>query len=120
MHLTEESAQSFARQWIDTWNSRDLAAIMELYAREIRFFSPYIIKLGMNDEGCITDKSDLEKYFAKALGVYTDLHFDFHDVLTGANSLILYYESVNNRMAAEMMELDERGKIVLVKAHYNQ
>ncbi|MCF0070049.1 nuclear transport factor 2 family protein [Dyadobacter sp. CY261] len=119
MNLKEQSAQSFARQWIDAWNSHDLAAIMSLYASEIRFYSPYIIKLGMNGEGVITDKAELEKYFSKALDIYTDLYFDLQEVLVGANSLILYYKSVSNRMAAELMELDEAGKIILVNAHYN-
>lgn len=119
MHLTEQAAQSFARQWVDAWNRHDLAAIMALYSEEIRFYSPYIIKLGMNAEGVITDRNELEKYFGKALSIYTDLHFELHEALTGANSVILYYKSVGNRMAAEMMEIDDSGKISLVKAHYN-
>lgn len=119
MHLTDQSAQSFAKQWIEAWNSHDLSAIMALYSNDIRFYSPYIIKLGMNAEGMITKKDELERYFGKALGIYTDLDFELHEVLTGADSVILYYKSVGNRMAAEMMELDESGKIRLVKAHYN-
>lgn len=92
---------------------------MALYSEDIRFYSPYIIKLEMNAEGMINRKADLEKYFGKALGIYADLHFELHQVLTGADSVILYYKSVNNRMAAELMQLDESGKISLVKAHYN-
>jgi ketosteroid isomerase-like protein len=119
MHLTDQLAQSFAKQWIEAWNSHDLTAIMALYSNDIRFYSPYIVKLGMNAEGVITEKDELEKYFGKALGIYTDLHFELHEVLIGADSVILYYKSVGNRMAAEMMEFDESGKISLVKAHYN-
>lgn len=118
MHLTEQAAQSFAEQWIDARNRHDLTAIMALYSNEIRFYSPYIIKLGMNEEGVITRKDELEKYFGKALSIYTDLHFELRQVLTGAGSVILHYKSVSERMAAEMMELDESGKISLVKAHY--
>ena len=117
--MTEQAAQSFATQWIDAWNRHDLTAIMKLYSSDIRFYSPYIIKLGMNDQGVITQKDELEKYFGKALSIYTDLHFELREVLTGADSVILYYKSVSNRMAAEMMELDESGKISLVKAHYH-
>ncbi|GGM92492.1 hypothetical protein GCM10010967_27080 [Dyadobacter beijingensis] len=119
MHLTEQTARSFAGQWIAAWNSHDLAAIMELYAADIQFFSPYIIKLGMNAEGVISDKQELEIYFKKALDTYQDLHFVLFETLAGAGSLILYYQSVNDRIAAEMMELDESGRICLVKAHYN-
>lgn len=120
MHLTDELAQSFARQWIDAWNSHDLSAIMDLYGEEIRFYSPYIVKLGINPEGVISDKQALGAYFAKALSVYDNLHFDLYEVLTGADSVILYYQSVSNRLAAEMMMFDHTGKISLVKAHYNQ
>jgi hypothetical protein len=119
MHLTDELAKSFAEQWIDAWNRHDLTAIMELYSEDIRFYSPYIIRLEMNAEGVISKKDELEKYFGKALGIYTDLHFELYEVLTGVGSVILYYKSVGNRMAAEMMELDESGKISLVRAHYN-
>lgn len=119
MHLTEQAAQSLAKQWIDAWNRHDLTSIMGLYSNEIRFYSPYIVKLEMNAEGVISDKNELEKYFGKALGIYTDLHFELTEVLAGADSVILYYRSVNNRMAAEMMMLDKAGKISLVKAHYN-
>lgn len=119
MHLTDELAKSFAEQWIDAWNRHDLTAIMGLYSQDIRFYSPYIIKLEMNAEGVISEKDELQKYFGKALGIYTDLHFELYEVLTGAGSVILYYKSVGNRMAAEMMELDESGKISLVRAHYN-
>lgn len=120
MNWTQDSAQSFARQWIDAWNSRDLTAIMRLYADDIVFQSPYIIKLGINEEGLIDSKSELETYFSKALSVYSDLHFELYEVLSGASSVILCYKSVNNRMAAELMQLDAEGKISLVKAHYNQ
>lgn len=119
MHLPDQSAQSFARQWIDAWNSHDLPAIMDLYAEDIRFYSPYIVKLGMNAEGVISNKEELNAYFAKALAIYTDLYFELYEVLTGADSVILYYKSVSNRLAAEMMMLDDSGKISLVKAHYN-
>lgn len=120
MHLNEQTGQSFALQWIGAWNNHDLAAIMALYSEQIRFYSPYIIKLGMNGEGLITDKQELEKYVEKGLQVYPDLHFDLQEVLLGASSVVLYYRSINNRMSAEMMEFDESGKISLVRAHYNQ
>lgn len=120
MNWTQNDAQSFARQWIEAWNSHDLPAIMALYAPDIGFFSPYIIKLGMNEEGRIDSKAALEVYFSKALTVYPDLHFELYEVLSGAGSVVLYYKSVNGRLAAEFMEIDAAGKICLVKAHYNQ
>jgi ketosteroid isomerase-like protein len=118
--MNEQIAQSFAQEWIAAWNSHDLSRIMSHYSERIQFHSPYIIRLGMNAEGLIDDKPILEAYFKKALDVYQDLHFELHEVLTGAGSLVLYYTSVNGRKAAEFMQLDESGKINLVQAHYNQ
>ena len=119
MKMNEELAQSFGLEWIAAWNSRDLPRIMSHYSEHIHFQSPYIIRLGMNEQGIIDDKPTLEAYFKKALDVYQDLHFELHEVLTGAGSLVLFYTSVNGRKAAEFMQLDESGKINLVKAHYN-
>ncbi|MEO6283443.1 MAG: nuclear transport factor 2 family protein [Dyadobacter sp.] len=118
--MNEQIAQSFAQEWIAAWNSHDLARIMSHYSENIQFHSPYVIRLGMNEQGLISDKPTLEAYFKKALDVYEDLYFELHEILTGAGSLVLYYTSVNGRKAAEFMQLDETGKISLVKAHYNQ
>ncbi|TLV03095.1 nuclear transport factor 2 family protein [Dyadobacter luticola] len=119
MKITEEAAHSFAQEWIAAWNSHDLSAIMGHYSDNIQFYSPYIIRLGMNDDGLITDKPTLEAYFARGLNAYPDLHFDLNEILVGIDSVILYYTSVSNRKSGEFMQLDEEGKICLVKAHYN-
>ncbi|MCF0051961.1 nuclear transport factor 2 family protein [Dyadobacter sp. LJ53] len=119
MEITTITARSFAEEWIGAWNSHDLASVMQHYAADIEFYSPFIKRLEMNDEGFIHGRDVLETYFAKALAVYPDLHFELHETLTGANSVVLYYTSVNNKKAAELMQFDAFGKINLVKAHYN-
>lgn len=119
MDINPITARSFAEEWIGAWNSRDLADIMQHYANDVDFYSPFIKRLGMNDEGFIHGRDVLETYFAKALNVYPDLHFELHETLTGADSVVLYYTSVNNKKAAELMQFDAAGKINLVKAHYN-
>ena len=43
----------------------------------------------------------------------------WNETLTGADSVVLYYTSVNNKKAAELMQFDQSGKINLVKTHYN-
>lgn len=112
-------ARSFAEEWIGAWNSHDLASIMQHYADDVDFSSPFIKRLGMNDEGFIHGRGTLEAYFAKALTAYPDLYFELHETLTGADSVVLYYTSVNNKKAAELMQFDNSGKIKWVKAHYN-
>jgi ketosteroid isomerase-like protein len=111
---------NFAQAWVDAWNSHDLEAIMEHYADDVVFYSPFIQKLNNDPTGRIQGKEGLRAYFAKGLEAYPDLHFELYHVLEGIQSAVLYYKSVNNRLSAEMMVLNEAGKVVEVRAHYKQ
>lgn len=111
---------NFAHEWLNAWNTHDLEAILEHYAEEVVFYSPFIQKINNDPSGRIQGKEGLRAYFGKALQVYTDLHFELYHVLEGVRSVVLYYKSVGNRLAAEMMLLNEAGKVVEVKAHYKQ
>jgi len=117
--MTTEFANTFAHEWIDSWNGHDLEMIISHYADDLQFYSPVIKQLGVNEKGIITDKQTLKAYFAKGLQVYPDLYFNFHEVLAGTNSLVIYYTSINNRKSAEMMQFDKNGKVNLVRAHYS-
>jgi ketosteroid isomerase-like protein len=110
----------FANEWVAAWNSHDLDTIMEHYAEDIVFYSPFIKKVNDEVTGRITGKRALREYFSRALSVYTDLHFELYHVLEGVDSLVLYYKSVGNRLAAEMMVLNEDEKIIEVRAHYKE
>lgn len=61
---------------------------------------------------------DLRSYFLKGLEAYPDLRFELIEVLEGVDSITLYYHSVKNLMAAEVMVFNEKGKIRRVLAHY--
>lgn len=111
---------NFAHEWLNAWNSHDLEAIMEHYAEEVVFYSPLIQKINNEPSGRIQGKEGLRAYFSKGLQVYPDLHFELYHVLEGVRSVVLYYKSVNNRLSAEMMVLNEEGKVVEVRAHYKQ
>jgi len=53
-----------------------------------------------------------------ALEKMPDLHFDLLDVCTGLNSIAVYYKSVMDKLAIEVMEFDVDGKIDRVIVHY--
>jgi predicted ester cyclase len=74
----------------------------------------------IDKEGRIDNKSDLEIYFSLALSKYPNLYFQFFDVLTGTDSVIISYRSIDQRIAAEFMQFDENGKINFVRAHFIQ
>ncbi len=116
--ITENTAQHIGTEWVNDWNSHDLDKVMSHYSDDIHFTSPFVIKINNDPTGVINSKPALRVYFERALNAYPDLHFELYCILSSVNSIVVYYKSVNNLFAAELMELDEEGKVVKVVAHY--
>jgi hypothetical protein len=109
-----------AQEWVNAWNAHDMDAILSHYAEDIVFYSPVIQQINKDPKGCIQGKAALREYFAKGLAAYPDLHFELYHILEGINSVVIYYKSIANRLSAEMMVLNEQGKVKEVRAHYKQ
>ncbi|RAJ04132.1 SnoaL-like protein [Chitinophaga skermanii] len=112
------NASHFATSWLEAWNAHNIEEIMAHYSDNIVFYSPLIKVINNDPTGKITGKAGLRAYFEKGLAAYPDLHFEFYHELTGVDSVVLYYKSVNNRLSAELMVLNEEGKVIEVRAHY--
>ena len=116
--ITEQFAQEFATDWIAGWNAHDLDRVMAHYHEDVSFSSPLITKINNDPSGTITNAHNLRSYFENALKAYPGLHFEYLQTLVANYSIVLYYRSVNNLFAAELMEFNEKGKVVRVLAHY--
>lgn len=116
--IPQDKAKDFAQNWIDAWNTHDLEKILSHYSEDIIFVSPFVIKLLNDPTGTIKGKTALRSYFAQGLEKYPNLKFQLHKVLAGVQSITLYYESVNNLIAAEVMELSPDWQVLRVTAHY--
>ncbi len=116
--MTEEQAKKFTEQWIHSWNSHDLNAILEHYSDNIEFYSPMIALLKFNEKGLITNKKELREYFQIGLNAYPNLQFQLHNFFTGVTTLVIYYTSVNGRMATEVFEMNDEGKANRVFCNY--
>jgi len=110
--------EQFATEWIEAWNRHDLDAILSHYADDVVFTSPFVVTLLGIPDGTVRGKAALRTYFAKGLAAYPALHFESMRVLSGVDSVVLYYRSVKDLTAAEVMAFDDRGLIVRVQAHY--
>lgn len=110
--------QSLPTHWLNAWNSHNLEHILTHYAEDIVFTSPFVVALQNQADGTLHGKAALADYFAQALAKYPDLVFELRHVATGVNSVTLIYQSVNNLLAAEVMELDGQGLVRRVWAHY--
>ncbi len=112
--------QKFAKDWIASWNSHDLASILEHYADNIEITTP-MIKLALGiDSGSLKGKEQVADYWGKALQKLPDLAFELYDVTAGVDSVALYYKSVMNKNAIEVMFFNKEGKVDKMIAHYTQ
>lgn len=116
--MQAERQARFAEQWFEAWNTHDLDAILAHYAEDVEFTSPFVARLAGDPSGTLRGKAALRDYFGRGLAVYPDLHFELLRVLTGVDSVTLYYRSVNGLHAAETMLVGADGLVKRVWAHY--
>jgi len=117
--ITKEFAQGFAQDWIDSWNTHDLARILSHYSDDFEMTSPFISTIADESNGSLKGKENVAKYWQNALTKLPDLKFELRDVLFSMNTIVIYYQSVMNKMAAEVMFFNDQGKVVKSIAHYD-
>ena len=114
------NTQKFAKEWIESWNSHNLEEILSHYAEDIEITTP-MIKLATGGEAdTLKGKENVANYWRKALKNIPDLHFELYDATFCVNSIALYYKSVMNKKAIEVMFFDENGKVNKMFAHYTE
>jgi hypothetical protein len=116
--MTEADAQQLAVDWIEAWNSHDLDRILAHYAEDVEVTSPFVETVLGPGRKTVVGKAALRAYWGPILEQYPELHFVLHRAYAGVESVVLRYRSVQGLMSAECMELDPRGKIRRVQAHY--
>jgi hypothetical protein len=109
--------KNFASQWINSWNSHNLQDILSHYADDIEITTP-MIKTFTSGEGTLKGKVAVKNYWEKALEKVPDLHFELYEVTYGINSIALYYQSIMNKKAMEVMFFNEEGKVNKMFAFY--
>lgn len=108
----------FAKEWIASWNSHDLSRILSHYAEDIEITTPMIKLATGGSEDSLKRKEKVREYWQSALNKVTDLHFEYIDAAVGINSVVIYYKSIMNKKAMEVMFFNEAGKVDRMFAHY--
>lgn len=118
--ISKINAQQFAKDWISSWNSHDFENILSHYSDDIEITTPMIkLALGM-DNGSLKGKEQVADYWKRALQKVPDLHFELYETTVGVESITLFYKSIMNKKAMEVMFFDEQGKINKMIAHYTE
>lgn len=116
--MTQAEAERFAADWIAAWNRHDLDAILSHYSGDIEFTSPFVGRLLGDEDGVVRGINALRDYFGRALAAYPDLWFSEPNVLASPEVFVIYYRSVNDLWAAELMRTNQAGKIDRVSVTY--
>ena len=119
--LSEPEADAFVAEWMEAWNSHDLDRILEHYADDVEYHSPFIAQVaepgGPGADGRLVGKEPVRAYFAAALARNADLDFDppVH-VAVGSGSVSFVYTSIRNLTAVETLVFAP-GSRVVARAH---
>jgi ketosteroid isomerase-like protein len=119
--LSENEADAFVAEWMDAWNSHDLDRILDHYADDVEYYSPFIAQMAEPDgpgaDGRLDGKGHVRAYFAAALEKNADLRFEppVH-VAVGAGSVSFVYTSIKNLTAVETLVFAPGSRIV-ARAH---
>jgi hypothetical protein len=111
-------AESFARDWIAAWNSRDLDRVLAHYADDFQMSSPFIVETAQEPSGRLRGKQAVGAYWARRLALQPDLRFQLRAVMTGMDSIIVLYDRMDSRVGAEYFEFDADGNVHRSAAHY--
>lgn len=111
--------QKFAEEWIRVWNSHDIEDILSHYAEDIEVTTPMISLATGGKESILKGKTAVREYWKKALDKFPDLHFELIRSTAGVNSVALFYKSIMDKHAVEVMFFDGEGKINKMYAHYD-
>jgi ketosteroid isomerase-like protein len=115
--VDEDFARAFASDWIEAWNRRDLDAVLAHYTDDFELSSPVIIDVAGEPSGTLRGKPAIREYWTKALARLPDLHFELNEVLTGIDTITIYYRGPRGA-SAETFHFDRNGKVSQALACY--
>ena len=105
-------------EWLDAWNKRDLTKVMEHYADDCELHSPFVVKNWNITEGTIRGKQKIQEHFAKSFETPRTGNTELLEILTGVNELLLIFGNGQKPASANLVSLNEDGKVRAVKAFY--
>jgi hypothetical protein len=119
--ITIEFAKQFSENWTEDWNSHNLEKILSHYSDDFVIESPLALKRLPETNGVVIGKDNVRKYWSIGLEANPNLNFKIIDLLTGVNSLTIYYlNSTNGKKSAELMIFNSDKKVNKAIVNYSE
>jgi ketosteroid isomerase-like protein len=87
------NAIEFGREWETAWNRRDVEAILKHFHDDAVFTSPVAKQFGFPEDGTVSGKEALRRYWTAALAHNPDLRFQVTRVYQGTNTLVIAFKN---------------------------
>jgi ketosteroid isomerase-like protein len=116
--ITREFAETFAAEWIEAWNRRDLDRVLAHYSESFEFSSPFISSVAGEPSGSLKGHAAVREYWSKALARRPDIRFRLLTVFVGVASAVIHYQWHDGTAVAEHFEFEPGGKVIRSSAHY--
>ncbi|PKM23264.1 MAG: nuclear transport factor 2 family protein [Gammaproteobacteria bacterium HGW-Gammaproteobacteria-14] len=116
--MNKDSAQEFATEWIEAWNSHDIDRILSHYADDFEMNSPVIARRVGVASGVLQGKDQIRPYWQQAFEEYPDLEFKLLQVLQGVSWMTIYYLGARGKEVAETFIFNPAGEVIRVYASY--
>lgn len=104
-------AMAFARDWIASWNARDMDRILSHYSDDFEMCSPLVMERTGRASGRLIGRDAVRAYWEPSLAATPPLRFELLDVLVGVDSVTLYYRNVGRRLVAETFFIDASSRV---------
>lgn len=115
--IDQDKLMGLVRDWLTAWNSKDIDRLMMHYADDVEFYSPTVIQRWGKPEGKLTGREAVRKHFLKGFEGNNHLQFELLGILNGVDAISLVYKKGRKGMAADVIWLDERGKVTRVNVY---
>lgn len=109
--MTPEQAKSFATDWIESWNSCNLDAILSHYDEDVEWSSTCASTHNGQFE-TLHGKKQVRAYWEKGLGEMSNLRLELVEVVTGDSSVTICYRAPEDKFVADVLFFNENGKVL--------
>jgi len=121
--IEDALAAELGRHWEDGWNNHDVDLIMESFADDVVFSSPFVSRYTGSPWKTTIDGHDaLRAYVVDALRRAPLVRYTLNDTYSSPETLVLLYTfQVPDgpvRPGVDLMRVDDEDKVVEWRSHY--